>query len=160
MADYRILICHNKVDGETFKVESVQNIPDMYRDSFYHYKLYLRYNPQENNVVDDEVIKEMCYLEIIEALSTDSLWEEETGFYMVDCQTFRPANNVENINNSTIKSLASDFEIDWNQLDQDDDFDEDDLLSDDSGYDTPSASSTVLFNDEDLEFSSFSDDDL
>ncbi|CAO1421873.1 unnamed protein product [Diamesa tonsa] len=171
MADYRIFICKNVTSGEIFRVESVQNIPEMYRDNFFHFKFYLKYNPHENNVVDSAIIKEKCYLEIIEAMTTDNLWETDTGFYMVDFKTYRPNKYNENINNSSIDSLASDFQIDWNELDReenrnrdvinDTDDDEDIFFLDDSGYGTPSASSTFILEDEDIdrEFSSFSDDE-
>ncbi|CAO1440720.1 unnamed protein product [Diamesa hyperborea] len=171
MADYRIFICNNVTSGDIFRVESVQNIPEMYRDNFFHFKFYLKYNPHENNVVDSAIIKEKCYLEIIEAMTTDNLWENDTGFYMVDFKTYRPNKYNENINNSSIDSLASDFQIDWNELDRgenrnrdvinDTDDDEDNFFLDDSGYGTPSASSTFILENEDIdhEFSSFSDDE-
>ncbi|CAO1362317.1 unnamed protein product [Diamesa serratosioi] len=161
MRNYRIIICHNVADRETFKVEAMDKIPEMYRNNFYHYKIYVRYNPQENNVVDEEIIKEMCYLEIAETLSLNNLWEKETGFYLVDFKTYRQDNYLENSNNSSIESLASDFEINWDEFRQDDDdhYDEDDFLSDDSGYGTPSASSTIISNEGDLDFSSFNDDE-
>lgn len=166
MADYRIFICYNVNSGEIFRVESVQNIPEIYRDNFFHFKFYLKYNPRENNVVDNAIIKEKCYLEIIETMSTDNLWETDTGFYMVDFKTYRPEIYNDNINNSTIDSLASDFQINWNELDHeessenvsnDTDDDEEFLFSDDTGYGTPSASSTFISENEDHEFSSFSD---
>lgn len=170
MADYRIFICYNVTSGEIFRVESVQNIPEMYRDNFFHFKFYLKYNPHENNVVDSAIIKEKCYLEIIEAMSTDNLWETDTGFYMVDFKTFRPVKYNDNINNSSIDSLASDFQINWNELDHEEisgdvsnytDDDEEIFFLDDTGYGTPSASSTFISENEDLdhEFSSFSDDE-
>ena len=124
MADYRIFICYNVTSGDIFRVESVQNIPEIYRDSFFHFKFYLKYNPHENNVVDSAVIKEKCYLEIIEAMSTDNLWEADTGFYMVDFKTWRSEIYKEDINNSSIDSLASDFQIDWNELDHEENNDD------------------------------------
>ena len=170
MADYRIYICNNVESGDIFRVESVQDIPEIYRDNFFHFKFYLKYNPHENNVVDSAIIKEKCYLEIIEAMSTDNLWETDTGFYMVDFKTYRPDKYNEDINNSSIDSLASDFQIDWNELDREEnnrdvineaDDDDDIFFLDDSGYLTPSASSTFILDDEDIdhEFSSFSDDE-
>lgn len=167
MADYRIFICYNVTSGNKFRVESVHNIPELYRDNFFHFKFYLKYNPQANNVVDDAIIKEKCYLEIIEAMTSDNLWEADTGFYMVDFKTWRPDKYNEDINNSSIDSLASDFEIDWNELEVNEDVNNDtddeveDFFLDDSGYGTPSASSTFIFDDENLdhEFSSFSDDE-
>lgn len=150
MADYRILVCHNVTSGETFIVDRVQNVTEIYRKDFYHFKLYLNYNPLENNVVDEAVIKAACYQEIIEEINTHNLWEEDTGLYIMDFRTTRSATNGEDISNSSIKSLESDFEIDWNE-----NIDEEDYLSDDSGYGTPSASSTIISNegDSDLDFS-------
>lgn len=155
MADYRIFVCHNVITGETFTVEKVQDVAEMYRKDFYHYKLYLKYNPQENNEENEEVIIEACYQEIIEKINTNNLWEEETGLYIMDFKTTRSETNGEDVSNNSIKSLESDFEIDWNE-----NIDDEDFFSDDSGYQTPSASSTIILNegDSNLDLSVFSDD--
>ena len=155
MADYRILVCHNVTTRETFTVGSVQEVEEIYRKDFYHFKLYLNYNPEEHNEVDEAVIIEACYQEIIEKVNTYNLWEEETGLYIMDFKTTRSATNEVDVSNSSIESLESDFQIDWNES-----IDEEDFSSDDSGYGTPSASSTIILNDSDsfLDSSSISDD--
>lgn len=166
MADYRIFVCHNVADKLTFKVESVDDIPHLYCDDFYHYKLRLKFNPQENGVEEEAAIIEECYQEIIKAISADNLWEKKTGFYIMDFKTMRLKNNEDDVNNSSFMSLESDFDLELNDyeaeiIDVNFDMDDEDFLSDLSGYESQLSSSSFISNEEDpdLDFSTLYSDD-